>query len=537
GPMRIGDDEYLAAPIALGRTQHGTELRLILLEPVEPAVAALTRALRRDFLLYGLLAVMLAALCAALLARSLLLPLRAFIRFMHAGARRERVDARFDAEDASLEIRTLNESFTQLMQRLEGRREELEQRGAALAAANEVLTDEIREREQVERALRESESQLRQSQKLEAVGTLAGGIAHDFNNLLTVISGYTQMAIARLGRQHDVTSDLREVDDAAMRAATLTHQLLAFSRKQVLQPRVLEIEEVVGKMAGMLRRLIGTHVELRVVHAGEPGRMKADMGQLEQVVLNLAVNARDAMPEGGTLTIATGHATDETGATAVTLRVSDTGTGIPPELRDRIFEPFFTTKELGKGTGLGLSTVYGIVTQSEGTISVESVMGEGTTFSLAFPVASETMAPGVDDARGDVTLVMGTGTVLLVDDDDAIRGLVQRTLTECGYTVLAARSGVEALALARATPRVDVLLTDVLMPQMMGPQLVERYLARLPAPVVIYMTGHVDESIMRLELDTEATLLRKPFTPAILARTVRAALDQHVRVRPIPQAR
>jgi signal transduction histidine kinase/CheY-like chemotaxis protein len=532
GALRIGAVEYLAAPVALGRTQRGTELRLTLLQPVDPAVRGITRTLRRDFLLYGALAVMLAVLGATILARSLLHPLRALIAFIRAGAERERVDHDFDADDASQEIRTLNESFAQLMSSLEGKRRELEQRGADLAAANAVLTDEIRDRERVQQALRESEQQLRQSQKLEAVGTLAGGIAHDFNNLLTVISGFTQIAASQLGRGHPVAADLLQVVDAADSAAALTHQLLAFSRKQVLQPRILDLEGVVSETAGMLRRLIGAQVELRVVHSGEPARVRADPGQLEQVLLNLAVNARDAMPQGGTLTIMTGHEPDADETPRVVLRVSDTGTGMTATVRDRIFEPFFTTKEVGKGTGLGLSTVYGIVAQSGGEIAVESVVGFGTTFVLTFPIATEAVLVDDDAADDASVLVPGRGTVLLVEDEDAIRLLVQRTLEECGYTVLTARSGVEALALARATPRVDVLLTDVLMPQMSGPQLVERFLTRHPAPIVIYMTGHVDDSSMRLELDAEVTLLRKPFTPSVLARTLRAALDQ--RDAPLP---
>jgi signal transduction histidine kinase len=526
GALHFGETEYLAAPVPLGRTQRGTELRLTLVQPVDPVVRAITRTLRRDFLLYGALTVLLAALGATMLARSLLRPLRALIAFIRAGAHSNGVEHRYDDDDASQEIRALNESFGQLMASLDGQRQELQRHSTDLAAANTVLTDEIRDRERVERALRESEMQLRQSQKLEAVGTLAGGIAHDFNNLLTVISGFTQIAMSRIGRDHPVTEDLGEVASAAKSAATLTHQLLAFSRKQVLQPRILDLETAVSGMAGMLRRLIGSQVELCVMHAGPPARMRADPGQLEQVLLNLTVNARDAMPQGGTLTIATGHAAAGDGTSRVVLRVTDTGTGMSADVRDRIFEPFFTTKETGKGTGLGLSTVYGIVAQSGGAITVESVVGSGTTFTLTFAVAAEALVLDSDAASDDSVLARGTGTVLLAEDESTIRSLVHRTLEECGYTVIVARNGVEALALARTTPAVDVLLTDVVMPQMSGPQLVERYLARFPAPVVIYMTGHFDESIMRLELDTEVTLLRKPFTPSMLARTVRAALDQ-----------
>ena len=273
--VKLGDQEYLAAVIPMGRTQLGTELRLTLLQPLTPTVNALAAHLRRDFLLYGTLAVLLAAFGAALLSRSLLRPLRAFISIMRAGAEGKTAARGFDAENASQEIRTLHASYTRLMDALGRERSALERRGAELAAANEVLTDEIRGRERIEQALRESEAQLRQSQKLEAIGTLAGGIAHDFNNLLTVISGFTQLALERIGTSHPVATDLTEVTDAASRAASLTHQLLAFSRKQVLQPRVIDLDETVSGMQEMMRRLIGSHIEPARAGAAQPRGQRA----------------------------------------------------------------------------------------------------------------------------------------------------------------------------------------------------------------------------------------------------------------------
>jgi signal transduction histidine kinase len=468
--------------------------------------------------------VLLAALGAALLSRSLLRPLRAFIAIMRAGAEGKTVERGFDAENASQEIRTLDASYTRLMDALGRERGALERRGAELAAANEVLTDEIRGRERIEQALRESEAQLRQSQKLEAIGTLAGGIAHDFNNLLTVISGFSQLALGRLGKSHPVASDLQEVTDAASRAASLTHQLLAFSRKQVLQPRVIDLDETVSGMQEMMRRLIGSHLELRVTRDGEPSRIKADPSQLEQVLLNLVVNARDAMPDGGTVTIGTQHKQDAFGARWVVLRVTDTGTGMPKDVRDRVFEPFYTTKEVGKGTGLGLSTVYGVVAQSGGTIEVDSIVGKGTTFTVLFPAVGESAAPTEQEDSG--VLPVGSETILVVDDDDSIRRLAEQALVSFGYTVVLARNGVEALTIARTMPRLDVLVTDIVMPQLSGQQLAERIMAKFPAPCVIYMTGWVNDATMELELDTDVTLLRKPFTPLELARTVRGALDE-----------
>ena len=532
--VTIGGNEYLAASMPMGTTQRGTVLTLTLLQPLTPTVDALSSALGRDFLLYGALAILLAALGALFLSRSLLQPLGAFIAALRSGASADTPVVKFDAEDASLEVRSLSESFEELMTALERERDALQRRGAELAAANAVLTDEIREREKVEHALRESEAQLRQSQKLEAVGTLAGGIAHDFNNLLTVISGFTQIAAGRLGKTHEAAGDLKEVTDAATRAAALTHQLLAFSRKQVMQPRVIDLDETVSGMEGMLRRLIGAHIDLRVQRDRSPTRIKADPGQLEQVLLNLVVNARDAMPKGGALVIATRQANDATGARRVLLRVTDSGIGMLPEVRDRIFEPFYTTKETGKGTGLGLATVYGIVTQSGGTITVDSEFGHGTSFTIAFPSATEHLAPVIDEPT-DEDVPRGSETVLLVDDDEAVRRLAERALQTYGYTVVTARDGVDALTLAHSTPGIALLLTDVVMPQLSGPQVAERLRARLPGLRVVYMTGWVDDAIMKLELDADVALVRKPFTPASLALVIRSALDQ--RFSPVGGAR
>ncbi len=395
----FGGDDYVIAAVPLGETQDRQPVQLWMLQPLSRRVAALMGPLRTDFILYGGLAVVLAALGAGLVARTVLGPFHGFVRHMRSGAAAEQRQARFDADGAALEVRTLNDSFNQLMDSLAVKRRELEERTADLVAANVVLTDEISERTRVERALRESEAQLRQSQKLEAIGTLAGGIAHDFNNLITVISGYTQLALMRAEPSSAAADDLRQVVDASDRAANLTHQLLAFSRKQVLQPTVLDLGDVVDGIVPMLRRIIGEHIDLEIEADESLARIRADRGQLEQVLVNLAVNARDAMPSGrgGTLTIATrnvgaphGDGRRPSSAAAprgVALIVSDTGAGMPDDVKERIFEPFFTTKEPGKGTGLGLSTVYGIVNQSGGVIEVASAIGAGTTFTITLPAA------------------------------------------------------------------------------------------------------------------------------------------------------
>jgi signal transduction histidine kinase len=482
----VGDDERIAAPVLLGETQEHNAVRLWMVQSLSARVAALTRPLRAKFVVYGALAVIIAAFGTAFVARTVLAPFQRFVQYMRSGAAAEQRQGRFDATNESREVRTLDDSFNQLMD-----------------------------------SLASSQAQLRQSQKLEAIGTLAGGIAHDFNNLITVISGYTQLALMRTNKASPEAEDLRQVVEASDRAANLTHQLLAFSRKQVMQPTVLDLSDVVNGMAPMLRRIIGEQMVLEIESADPLARVRADRGQLEQVLLNLAVNARDAMPAGGTLVIATSNRAD---GRFVVLRVRDTGTGMAAEVRERIFEPFFTTKELGKGTGLGLSTVHGIINQSGGTISVESALGEGTTFTIELP-AVEMIAPvGLAPASSDV-LPRGSETILIVEDAEDVRILARRSLEENGYTVYVAASAVEALELA-GRRAFDVLLTDIVMPHMSGPQLVSQYPTTNHAPAVIYMSGYADDALEQYELDPQVVFLRKPFTPAALLRSVREALDR-----------
>jgi two-component system, cell cycle sensor histidine kinase and response regulator CckA len=290
----------------------------------------------------------------------------------------------------------------------------------------------------------------------------------------------------------------------------------------------VDARTVVDGIEPMLRRLIGEHIELRVVHDSDLAQVKVDPGQLEQVLMNLVVNARDAMPDGGRLTIETANVVTshpgQVNERRVALRVSDTGIGMPPTIRERIFEPFFTTKGPGKGTGLGLSTVYGIVQQSGGTIDVATAPGRGTTFTIELPRASEPVAPMATAADDD--LPTGTETVLLVEDEDDVRSYARRTLEHCGYTVIAAPNPVEALALVRqGDRRVDVLLTDVVMPHMTGPQLVTRLAVGQRLPRIVYMSGYADDAILKLEIDPSHSFLRKPFTPCALARAIRDALD------------
>jgi PAS domain S-box-containing protein len=379
------------------------------------------------------------------------------------------------------------------------------------------------------------EQQLRQSQKMEAVGLLAGGVAHDFNNLLTVITGYSQLAMMKLQTDDPLRRHIEQIEKAGERAASLTRQLLAFSRKQVLQPKILDLNSVVLEMERMLRRLIGEHIELRTVLEPAPGGLKADPGQIEQVIMNLAVNARDAMPHGGRLTLeianvelddeyATHHIEVAPGP-YVMLSVSDTGTGIDDETQARIFEPFFTTKELGKGSGLGLSTVYGIVQQSGGHISVHSQVGVGTTFKIYLP---RIVADAHSHRAGAETQepFRGSETILLAEDDETVRGLVRRVLTGYGYKVLEAADGDSALLICREHPEpIAMLLTDVIMPETSGPQLANKLSQLRPDIKVLYMSGYTDDSIVHHGgLESGINFLQKPFTPAVLMHKIRQVL-------------
>jgi len=378
------------------------------------------------------------------------------------------------------------------------------------------------------------EEQLRQSQKMEAVGRLAGGIAHDFNNLLTAIIGYGELMLRRLAPADPLQRNVHEIRKAAERAASLTRQLLAFSRKQVLQPRVVILNAVAGEMEKMLRRLIGEDVQLVLELDEDLGRVKVDPGQMEQVVLNLALNARDAMPAGGRLLIRTSNAAldqplrlerfEVPAGRYVTLRVADTGVGMDARTRSHIFEPFFTTKEPGKGTGLGLATVYGIVKQSEGYVLVESLPGRGSTFDIYLPRVDAAADPTFEDADGDV--LGGSETVLLVEDEEAVRALAREILEDLGYTVIEAASPAAALDCAESLGRrIDLVLTDVVMPGMSGRQMLERLRLQHPGVRVLYMSGYTAESIVHHGvLDPGTPFLQKPFAPPSLARKVRDTL-------------
>jgi PAS domain S-box-containing protein len=388
-------------------------------------------------------------------------------------------------------------------------------------------------------ASRQLEEQFRQAQKMEAVGRLSGGIAHDFNNLLGVIIGYAEFLQERLDAEHSLRGSADEILKAGKRAATLTRQLLAFSRMQVLDPKVMNLNAAISDAEKLLRRLIGEDIELRTSLAPDLGRVRADQGQLEQVIMNLAVNARDAMPQGGKIIISTENVFMDrefvrrypypvpTGP-YVLLTVRDTGTGMDDETKARAFEPFFTTKEKGKGTGLGLATVYGVVKQSGGYIEIESALGAGTAFKIFLPVVNaEIDAP---QAASDERMASASGveTVLLAEDEESLRKLTCTTLEMNGYKVLEAKDGIDALEVSRSYDGViDLLLTDIVMPGLGGRDLAEELTRARPEIKIVYMSGYTGQTFSsQAVLEPGSDLLTKPFTRDVLSRKIREVLDR-----------
>ena len=411
---------------------------------------------------------------------------------------------------------------------------------AALAISNARLLQgarrDLAERERAEKELHRAEAQLRHAQKLEAVGRLAGGIAHDFNNILSVILTYAEVIADDAQASASVREEVGEIKLAGERAAELTKQLLAFSRQQVFDARQLDLNQVIGGIERMLRRLLDADIELVTLPSPELGRIKADSGQVGQVLMNLAVNARDAMPRGGKLTLETrnveivadsaeAHA-DVTPGSWVLLSVSDDGCGMDRETLSRVFEPFFTTKEQGKGTGLGLSTVFGIVKQSAGHIWATSEPGKGTTFKLYFPrvwSASAVFAAPVSEPP--LTALRGTETILLVEDDEPVRVLARGILRRSGYVVLDAANAGEALLICEQHgAKIDLLLTDVVLPRMSGRQLAERLAITRPGMKVLLTSGYADDTTIQGILESGVAWLQKPLTPGSLTRKVREVL-------------
>jgi signal transduction histidine kinase/ActR/RegA family two-component response regulator len=388
---------------------------------------------------------------------------------------------------------------------------------------------------------RRLEDQLRQAQKMEAVGMLAGGIAHDFNNLLTIISGYSQLILVSLDLKDPNRHAAEQIMKAGERAAALTRQLLAFSRRQVLQPRVVDLNKLVGSLSTMLQRLLGEDVDLRLVLPADLGRVNADPGQIEQVLMNLAVNSRDAMAKGGILTIETGNVLLDEKYTErhiglkpgpyVLLGVSDNGCGMDEATKARLFEPFFTTKGAGRGTGLGLSTVFGIVKQSGGSVDVYSEPGRGTSVKVYLPCIDQPVVIEAEALKKNVA--RGTETILLVEDDEMVRSLVRTTLLREGYKVMDFADPVEARRRSENHKGpIQLLITDVVMPKLSGRELAERIIRRRPGMKVLYMSGYTENAVINSGiLQTEVAFLQKPFTPAALTEKVREVLEENGKIR------
>lgn len=535
--------------IALARPIAGTPW-LILIEFPDDIVLKPVNGFMKRMLIIGVFLFVMGVAAAFVLSRKITGPLyelTAGATAVSRGDHTRRVNINQKDELGQLAaafnamVEKLRESQRELERKVQERTAQLEDANRQLALLSETHAEKrsVAERERADaiEALHNTEKQLVQSQKLEAVGRLAGGISHDFNNLLTVILGYTDISKRNLNESDPLRRNLEEISKASERAASLTRQLLAFSRKQVMQPKVFDLNTVVNDLKKMLRRMIGEDIELRVSSPEDLGNIKADPVQLEQVIMNLVVNARDAMPKGGKLSIETSnvyldesyardHVSVEPGE-YVMLAISDTGCGMDEETRLRIFEPFFTTKESGKGTGLGLSMVYGIVKQSGGNIWVYSEAGRGTTFKIYFPrVTAE--AVEYKRSNGVVETPKGCETILLVEDAELVRTLARQVLETAGYRVLEAASAEAALKLCETIngTRIDLLLTDVVMPGMSGNDMSKILIAKQPNMPVLYMSGYTDDAIVQHGvLEAGINFLQKPFSPGSLALKVREVLD------------
>lgn len=412
----------------------------------------------------------------------------------------------------------------------------VKKRTLQLSQSNEQLKQEVTEKNSLIEEQRQLQAQLVQSQKMEAVGLLAGGIAHDFNNLLTVINGYSDLLLLALTKGTSNHDKAQQIKDAGNRAETLTRQLLAFSRKQIMHPDIIDVNQLLRDFEKIIFRLIGENIEVILSLDEDLGNIKVDRGQLEQVILNLAVNARDAMPKGGTLSIKTenrhfdhphsDYPNFEVGDYLIALTISDTGVGISQENLPHIFDPFFTTKAVDKGTGLGLSTVYGIIQQSDGHIYVESKKGKGTTFTILFKTLNDTLLTNKNPQ--ETICLKGTETILLVEDEDAVRTYAESILREYGYRFYSASNGVDATNLFLIHQHeIDILVTDVIMPKMNGKEIVDELRLLEPKLKYIFMSGYTNNEIAPYDiLDDAKNFIQKPFTPTTLFSTLRKILDE-----------
>ena len=493
--LRLGNERFLSARVPLARSTGRGTPSLVVLKSFDKS-AEFIAELRWLMVELGLLAVLAGGVLVLLLSTSLTRPLRALLTGVHA---LEKGDYSYPLEpQGSDEIADLTAAFARMRTTLR----------------------------------RNQEERLR-SARMEALGRLAGGVAHDFNNLVTIITGYSDLAKDQVPPESAAIKHLQQIRDAGQRAASLTRQLLAFSRKQMLQPELLDLNKLVERSGNMLRVLMGASIEMRLKLGANLPAVLADAGQFEQILLNFAANARDAMPNGGFFEVATSAvgAADVPAKIApaaerfVRIQVADSGTGMDKETLAHIFEPFFTTKEPGKGTGLGLATVFGIVEQSGGLLEVQSQVGKGTTFTIFLPAHSGRAAEKAEPERA--LAVAGGASILIVEDDDALRALMVATLTAKSYLVLDAKDGVAGMQLARShAGKIDLVITDVVMPRLGGREMISLLLADRPELRILYISGYTDREIWEFELGKHAGFLQKPFTPATLLQTVHTILTE-----------
>jgi signal transduction histidine kinase len=439
-------------------------------------------------------------------------------------ARNQEQSLKEELETALTELRQAENALREANDDLEIR---VEKRTAELRDSNILLQREINERKRAEKEKETMFAQLLQSQKMESIGLLAGGVAHDFNNILTTILGYSELAVMKMAEDDPLRTSMEDIHAAGVQASALTRQLLAFSRKQIMEIKVINLNFLITNMTKMIGRLIGEHIELQLDLENKLPNIKADPSQIEQILMNMAVNAKDAMPSGGRLTIRTsavfindeetkGHTGMKPGSYNM-LAIQDTGEGMTQEVQNDIFEPFFTTKVRGKGTGLGLATVYGIVKQHKSYIFVDSEPGQGTLFTIYFPVTGKEAPECECERQKPGTFRQASETVLVVDDDASIRGVITHTLAPLGYKCLKAANGIEALQLVQSAPQnIDLLLTDVVMPGMNGPDLAKLFKKQFPGSKVIFMSGYMSNVDFSDIIALEEAFLQKPLTPTKL---------------------
>jgi len=544
GTTRLGDEDYLITSMLLGTNDAGEPVTLYLLRSLTQALRLPNQKLMKTLATQAVFAVLLGALLAWVATRTSLRPLERFVTFMKGVAesgdysRRFRStksdeaetprDLRVPENARSREVQSNNE-LDMLVDGFNGMLAEIEARDSSLKKAHTELEAGIQ-------VLKQKEEQLRQMQKMEAIGLLAGGVAHDFNNILMVVSGFTEMALNSLQEGHDARTLMEEVQKASKSASLLTRQLLAFSSKQVTSPKIVNLNRLITERELILQRVVGDSIELTIRLGENLDSILADPAQVEQVLLNLVVNSRDAIESSGTILIETANVEQQEGpdehgglpleTAQVVLIVNDSGCGIDVETQERMFEPFFTTKEKGKGTGLGLSTVHGIVKQSGGHIRVESEPGQGAAFSVYFPAIGESAETSV--APAEHATGSGTETILLVEDEPDVRKVVHAILIQHGYTVLEASHPSEALALfEKQSDRIDLLLTDVIMPVMNGRELSDRISHLKPGIKTLFISGYADGVIDDSSiLPNGVNFLQKPFTPDALVAAVNRILTR-----------